>query len=305
MLSLTFYLNKWPFLIAAVELWEASAPFLPCTNQRDFCKKFALDLQVFTWSYQGNGKKSLLLEFRLFPACQSFWLAIRNCCFISLSQRCLLLLNASLIIGYRVKDLEWINLPIHFGDPSGLNCTWIKREKLCLETVFLWCYDGFCSLPHSCFCLLCEPFWKQAMASYAKLFAVEVSNLEKEERCFCFKYLSCKPLWSVTVALDGGEEELCLASEREGCRGTLLSSCCAFFAGLFIGLKQFGIAPCITPFSSIEWPHMERRYIWPFLLTWRLEFCVFFSGCCSYGTTANSRQCVSEKWNPEASGSLY
>lgn len=90
------------------------------------------------------------------------------------------------------------------------------------------------------------------MASYAKLFAVEVSNLEKEERCFCFKYLSCKPLWSVTVALDGGEEELCLASEREGCRGTLLSSCCAFFAGLFIGLKQFGIAPCITPFSSIE-----------------------------------------------------
>lgn len=71
------------------------------------------------------------------------------------------------------------------------------------------------------------------MASYAKLFAVEVSNLEKEERPFCFKYLACKPLWSITITLDGGEEELCLTSEREGCRGTLRNSCCAFFSRTF------------------------------------------------------------------------
>lgn len=83
-----------------------------------------------------------------------------------------------------------------------------------------------------------------------------------------------------------------------------------FFPGLSIGSKQFGIALCITPFSSTESPHMERRYIWPFLLTWRLEFCIFFSACYSHTTIGNGRQCVSEtnacwKWNPEASGSLY
>lgn len=66
-----------------------------------------------------------------------------------------------------------------------------------------------------------------------------------------------------------------------------------FFPGLSIGLKQFGIAPCITPFSSIEWHHMERRYIWPFLLTWRLETCAFLSACDSSITIWD---CVYLRW---------
>lgn len=85
-----------------------------------------------------------------------------------------------------------------------------------------------------------------------------------------------------------------------------------FFPGLFIGLKQFGIAPCIIPFSSIEWHRMERRYIWPFLLTWRLESCVVFSACDSNRTTGDSRLYVPEMdtyWtkgflHPEGSESL-
>lgn len=95
-------------------------------------------------------------------------------------------------------------------------------------------------------------------------------------------------------------------------RNQLLSFCCAFFPGLSIGLKQFGIAPCIIPFSSIEWRRMERRYIWPFLLTWRLESCVVFSACDSDRTTGDSRLCVPEMdtcWtkgfsNPEGSERL-
>ena len=52
--------------------------------------------------------------------------------------------------------------------------------------------------------------------------------------------------------MDDVKEEMLYLTD-EGCSGTLtIELLLYFFPGLSIGLKQFGIAPCITPFSSIE-----------------------------------------------------
>lgn len=144
------------------------------------------------------------------------------------------------------------------------------------------------------------------MVSYATLFEAEVINLEEEEKVFASSiYLS--HWWC-----QGGDALRC---RWEGCRGTLIIECLLyFFPGLSIGLKQSGIAPCITPFSSIEWRHMERRYIWLFLLTWRLESCALLYPCDSSHnyvrqqavcTLINKYLLDQEILNPGASESLY